>query len=372
MPQTQTRYFRKFVESLGIENIENKREEKKRKFYQNLSWLMNKTAQMFEYDGLPPTLPKIAIERYLQMCGSVAIWNVPPEYKPVGYGASFAYEAPTNVGTEISNPTNVGIEPVGAPNLYAFTFSFADAPDPYQEPYQVIITSPGFRPTISRTLEINKDIIVMRNDTYYQGLYRLHKKYASLLTEAEISLESTLVLLRDQMTFIAKNERQRSAVAAYMEAREVGEYASILAPELGSPLETITHDGRSNAVELAVNGIQSIKSAWFNEIGLNPSFSLKREYTSAQEIDSNTDLLMPIIDDMFEQRKIGVDSINALFGTSITVRKSSAWKVKEKEIKLTLKAEEVQSESPTNVGDEGVREDENVQSSGDDSSGGSS
>lgn len=354
MAQTQARYFRKFVEKLGVEGSDNKEEEKKRRVYQNLSWLMNKTAQMFEYEGLPDTLPHIALERLLQTYGSVCIWKVPERYKPIGFGPSFATGVPTQVGV----------------NLYAFTYSFADAPDPYGEPYQVVITSPGFRPTISETLEINKDVVVIRNDTYYEGLYQLHKKYAKLLTEAEISLQSTLVLLRDQMTFIVKNERQRAAVSQYINSREVGDYASILAPEMGSPLEVITNDGRSNAVELAVNGIQSIKSAWFNEIGLNPSFSLKREYTSAQEIDSNTDLLLPIIDDMFNQRKIGIDSVNTLFGTNITVKKSSAWKVKEDEIEITLKAEEAQAEAPTQVGDESgeVNENDSVESGGDETS----
>lgn len=354
MAQTQTRYFRKFVEKLGVEGSDSKEEEKKRRVYQNLSWLMNKTAQMFEYEGLPDTLPHIALERLLQTYGSVCIWKVPEKYKPIGFGPSFATGVPTQVGG----------------NLYAFTYSFADAPDPYDEPYQVVITSPGFTPTISETLEINKDVVVIRNDTYYEGLYQLHKKYAKLLTEAEISLQSTLVLLRDQMTFIVKNERQRAAVSKYINSREVGDYASILAPEMGSPLEVITNDGRSNAVELAVNGIQSIKSAWFNEIGLNPSFSLKREYTSAQEIDSNTDLLLPIIDDMFNQRRIGIDSVNALFGTNITVKKSSAWKVKEDEIEITLKAEEAQAEAPTQVGDESgeVNENDSVESGGDEAS----
>ncbi len=356
MAQTQTRYFRHFMESLGLEGSDNKEEEKKRRIRQNLAWLMNKTAQMFEYEGLPETMPHIAFERLLQMYGSVAVWKVPERYKPLGFGPSFGMEVPTQVGG----------------NLYAFTFTFSEAPDPYDEPHQVIITSPGFSPTISETLEINKDVIIIRNDSYYQGLYRLHRKYAKLLTEAEISLQSTLVLLRDQMTFIVKNERQRAAVAGYINSREVGEYASILAPELGSPLEVITSDGRSNAVELAVNGIQSIKSAWFNEIGLNPSFSLKREYTSAQEIDSNTDLLLPIIDDMYTQRQIGIESVNRLFGTNITVSKSSAWKVKEQEIDLTLKAEEVQSKLPTQVGAGEVKEDENIRADSDDSSGGSS
>lgn len=354
MAQTQTRYFRHFMEDLGLEGSDNREEDKKRKIRQNLAWLMNKTAQMFEYEGLPDTMPHIAFERLLQSYGSVAVWRVPEKYEPVGFGPSFATEAPTKVGG----------------SLYAFAFTFSEAPDPYGEPHQVIITSPGFQPTISETLEINKDVVVIRNDTYYQGLYRLHQKYAKLLTEAEISLQSTLILLRDQMTFIAKNERQRAAVAGYIKSREVGEYASILAPELGSPLEVITNDGRSNAVELAVNGIQSIKSAWFNEIGLNPSFSLKREYTSAQEIDSNTDLLLPIIDDMFIQRQIGIESVNRLFGTNITVRKSSAWRVKEEEIKVTLEAERNEAEAPTKVGDsdEEVKENDSVESGGDETS----
>lgn len=354
MAQTQTRYFRHFMEDLGLEGSDNREEDKKRRIRQNLAWLMNKTAQMFEYDGLPDTMPHIAFERLLQSYGSVAVWRVPDKYEPVGFGASFAVEVPTQVGG----------------SLYAFPFTFSEAPDPYGEPHQVIITSPGFRPTISETLEINRDVVVIRNDTYYQGLYRLHQKYAKLLTEAEISLQSTLVLLRDQMTFIAKNERQRAAVAGYIQSREVGEYASILAPELGSPLEVITNDGRSNAVELAVNGIQSIKSAWFNEIGLNPSFSLKREYTSAQEIDSNTDLLLPIIDDMFTQRQIGIESVNRLFGTNIVVRKSSAWRVKEEEIEVTLEAERNEAEAPTQVGDsdEEVKENDSVEAGGDETS----
>ena len=355
MAQTQTRYFNKLLESLGVEATETKAERKKRATRQNLAWLTNKTAQMFEYDGLPDTIPKIALERLLQFKGSVAVWRVPESYIPTGWGPSF--DVPTRVGG----------------GLYAFPYTFAEAPDPYEEPHQVVITSPGFKPTISETLELNKEVIVIRNDTNYEGLYRLHLKYAKLLTEAEISLQSTLILLRDQMTFIVKNERQRAAVSAYIDAREVGDYASILAPEMGSPLEAITHDGRSNAVELAVNGIQAIKAAWYNEIGLNPSFSLKREYTSAQEIDSNTDLLMPIIDDMFENRRVGIENINSLFGTNITVRKSSAWKVKEEEIETTLKAEKMEAEGPTQVGEgEGGDKDGTVERDGEETSGGDS
>lgn len=326
MAQTKVRYFNQLMNSLGVVPTEKKKIDKEDITRQNLAWLLNKTAQMFEYKNLPSTIPKIALERILQFTGSVLIWKVPENYKPNGFGLSFNY-------ADVMNADD-------ATKLYAFPLNLAEAPDPYDEPYQAIITSPGFIPTISETVTLNKDAIPIRNDSMYQGLYKLHYKYAKLLTEAEISLQSTLVLLRDQMTFICKTPDQMASVSQYMDSREAGEYAAILAPELGSPLEAVAREGRSNAVELAVNGVQAIRSAWFNEIGLNPSFSLKREYTSAQEIDSNTDLLMPIIDDMFEQRKKGIENVNALFGTNISVERSSAWKVKEEEIDLALKREQ--------------------------------
>lgn len=367
MAQTQARFMKQFLESIGLAETESNTQRKSRMTQQNLFWLLNKTSQMFEYQNLPPTIPKLALERLLQFCGSCAIYRVPPKYTPVGFGPSFQF-TPNSLYLVEDAPSSTGAPDESGKDLYAFKFSLANAPDPYDEPYELIITSPGFRPSISETLVINKDVVIIRNDSYYQGLYELHYKYAELLTEAEISLRSTLVLLRDQMTFIVKNERQRAAVAAYISAREAGDYASILAPELGSALEAINHDGRSNAVELAVNGIQSIKSAWYNEIGLNPSFSLKREYTSAQEIDSNTDLLLPIIDDMYNNRVMGVQAVNDMFGTNISVKKSSAWRVKETEIEATLKEAIAQADELYLVENGGDKDD--VRGDGDEKSGG--
>lgn len=300
----------------------------------NFWMLFNKTAQMFEYDNLPYSLPAIALERILQFTGGATIVRI--DNQPTGYGPSFtSYSSRRQDDADYSIP------------LYAFPVNFADAPDPYGEPYQVIVTSPGFSPTVSQTYTINKDAVVIRADTHMRGLSRLHWKYAALLTEAEISLQSTLVTLRDHMTFVVRTASQKKAVDQYLLDLADGKYGAIMSADLGTPMEPIAHDGRSNAVELAVNGIQAIKSAWYNEIGLNPSFSLKREYTSAQEIDTNTDLLLPAIDDMYENRRRGVEQINNIFGTHITVRKSSAWRIKEQETDLTLAQQYAEVEATT-------------------------
>ncbi len=336
---TPSRFYRQFLSDLGIEPTIHASIDKDSATRANFWSLFNKTAQMFEYDNLPVTLPSIALERILQFTGAATIVRI--ENRPNGYGSSFT--------SYLSRNKDVSYL-VGEPRIYAFPVNFADQPDPYNEPYKVIVTSAGFNPTVSETYTINENAVVMRSDTFMRGLYKLHWKYAALLTEAEISLQSTLVTLRDHMTFVVRTATQKKAVDQYLLDLADGKYGAIMSSDLGSPMEPISHDGRTNAVELAVNGIQAIKSAWYNEIGLNPSFSLKREYTSAQEIDTNTDLLMPIIDDMLENRKRGIEQINAMFGTNIKVRKSSAWKIKQQETELTIEAEKNEIEAPTQVG----------------------
>lgn len=351
---TQTRTFRHLADELGIDGLVDKQIDKKRMTRDNFYMLLNKTAQMFEYSGLPASMPKDALEYLLQTEGSCVVWRVPEKYKPSGFGPAFEY------------PTLV----TSAENIYAFTYSLGSSPDPYCRPFMATLANPGFDPPISRRVEINKEAIVFRNDTHMRGIAWLHQKYAALLTEAEISLRSTLICLRDQMTFIAKTEPQRQAVQKYIADREAGVFGSILAPELGSPLEAISADGRTNSVELAVNGRQAIYAAWYNEIGLNPSFSLKREYTSAQEIDTNTDLLIPAIDDMLHCRELACEAINAMFGTNISVRKASAWEIKQQQIDAAVAMEQAEAEALVTSGEE-AKEDDTVQSGEDDGSGGS-
>ena len=58
---------------------------------------------------------------------------------------------------------------------------------------------------------------------------------------------------------------------------------------------------------------------------------MKREYMSEEEIAVNTDILLPLIDDMYQCRQQAIAIINSIFGLNIEVRKSSAWANKEQE-----------------------------------------
>ena len=53
---------------------------------------------------------------------------------------------------------------------------------------------------------------------------------------------------------------------------------------------------------------------------------MKREALNSAESALNDDILYPLIDEMLEERQKGVEKINKLYGTNISVELSSVWK----------------------------------------------
>ena len=86
--------------------------------------------------------------------------------------------------------------------------------------------------------------------------------------------------------------------------------------------------------------------SWYNDLGLNANYNMKRESISASESDLNEDALLPFIDDMLQQRKLLAENVNAKFGTNIKVDLASSWKKIRKEIELR------EEEQESNISDE--------------------
>ena len=323
------RQMRQLYKTLGLEQTRKSLIDKARRQAYNRDAFLNIASQMFKYEGLPDTLPAHALERLLQYCGAVTVWLVPDTYTPLGFGPEF-------VGINTNNSAPLG------PAIYAFPLNMASAPDPYNFPYEAIVTSPGFLPSISETLVINRDCVVIRNDNQMIGLYELCDYYATMLTEAELSLISTLVVLRDHLTLVCKTETQRKAVDAYLASIQAGDFVSLYAPDMGTPMTVINKQSRDNAVELAVNGIQAVRYMFYNAIGINPMATTKREYTSAQEIVENKSIILPQVDDMLYWREKGVEQVNRMYGTNISVKKASAWELIQKDNELAVELAEAE------------------------------
>lgn len=296
----EKRYTQKLIES-GMYNFR----DKKNAVFNHASYMMSRTLSMFEWQGLPDSVNVKMLELYLQTGGFVCVGKYKEE-------------------------------------LYAFTGGLGGDLDGYYQPKTCIVTNPWLN--YDHTFEQGKDGVIIKNDIFYRGLLPLFNRYASQLVENEISLYMASINTRIQQALVAGDDRARESAEKFLEKLLDGDIG-ILADNAfldnenikTLPYGTTTHSG---VIGDLIEYEQYIKASWFNELGLNANYNMKREALNSAESSINDDILNPLVDDMLFNRKQGADQINKLFGLDVSVELSSSWKQNKKEQEVMLKDQE--------------------------------
>ena len=302
--------------------------DKRKSTYNYVLMMFDRTNQMFEYKGLPDTIPANMLELFLQINGHIGWleWNG---------------------------------------KLYALPGGWGGAPDPYYRPTIYIVANPALGgshdckivnhlPPYEETVWSTKpDCVLMRNDTNMRGLFYLFSRYATELTENDISIRSAQINSRQQSIIAASTDREIASARAYIKALEDGKLEAVMDQAMATKGIRATNVSvqSANVIIQLIELQQYLKASWYNEIGLNANFNMKREYLSEEELMAQTDTLIPLIDDMLRCRKEAIEVVNATFGTSISVEKNSAWENKQKELETEQEYKEAQVESTKLEGD---------------------
>lgn len=298
-----------------------------------ISYMLDRTNEMFEYKNLPSTLPAYMLELYLQTFGYCAIVRI-DESNIAQYGLPFV-------------PQSGGV--------YGFFGGIGGERDIYYRPKRFIVANPRLKNSVDCTILYTPDedpgkfppCILMKNDTNYQGLMPLYERYAWQMVENDISIRSAQINARAQIGISVSTDRDKETARKYLDDLESG--------KLGILAETSFLEGvsvanvatqSSNVIIQLIELQQYLKASWFNELGLNANFNMKREYMSTEEIATNTDILLPLVDDMLRCRKEAVELINATFGLNIEVEKNSAWENKQDEVLNSLAASAAEAGVP--------------------------
>ena len=133
----------------------------------------------------------------------------------------------------------------------------------------------------------------------------------------------------------------------------IGTEESLIETEDGKKLSEAFNTQRVGTIKELIELKQYLLGSWYNELGLNANFNMKREAINESEADLNEDALLPLIDDMLESRKTAINQINALFGLDIKVDLTSSWKKIRNDI-LNPKSEEKPEEKPEETIEEEV------------------
>jgi hypothetical protein len=229
-------------------------------------------------------------------------------------------------------------------NIYAFTGGLGGVYNAYYEPTQVVISNPYLNFDKTLTIQDDKDAVLIRNDTYLMGLYPLINKYATIMTECDLSLRLGVINTRKVNTFVADTQSVKDAFDNYNKAVEDGIQPSAIVSNAflqgQDGLKDVQQPVRvSNLKDLIELKQYCVASLW-NEIGVNANYNMKRESINESESGLNEQALIPFIQDMLNNLKEGFKKVNEIHNLNISVELSPMWKTTFEQVVEDSKAEQ--------------------------------
>ena len=289
-----------------------------------IKYMLNRSNIMFQYHNLPKSIPSREIELLLQTNGFGVFIEVEGKYYIVNGG----------LGGE---------------------------PDVYNMPTEAVISIPALK--LNKTYKIDEDCIVIPNDSMYLGLIPMYAKYCTLMNENEMTMLLATVNKRIQHLLSANDDNTIESAKDFLKKVFDGEIGVIGESKLFESLKVNTTSATSQvSMKDLFEYEQYLKASMYNEIGLSANFNMKRERLSSSEVEANTDNLYPLVDDMLNSRRKGLEKVNEMFGLDIQVEFNSSWDYRlfNGEPVHSINGTEVQLEDTENTdtmaGDETIEE----------------
>lgn len=249
--------------------------------------MLNRTLTMFKYRGLPETLPERELELILQING---------------YGIVTEHDG----------------------NVVGLWGGFAPPCDLYYRPTKVRVDNPWAK--INKEYEISKDCVLVRNDPLNRGLMPILNKYGEMLTESDITMLLSLINFRAIYGITANDDATMESGKEFLKQIAKGKQGVMMGDELQGEIKTQPFSNSSSGyLTQVIEMNQYIKGAFYQEIGLQSTFNMKRERLSEAESGMDEDCLRPLIDSMLEERQKAVAEINEKYGLNISVEFNSSW-----------------------------------------------
>lgn len=273
--------------------------EKRLRVTELINYMLTRTQQIFTWEGLPDTIPERNLELLLQTCGNICITDVVEV--PEGRGES---------------------------GLYAMWGGIGGEPNAYYEPTEYIVTNPYLM--FDKTLVIGKDCVWGRNDALGQGLLPMFVKYASMMNENEISLNLCSINYRIDNLLSADNDRTYESAKKYLSDIMLGKLGVISSTEFFDGIKSDATGNNKKSIKDLIEYEQYLKASWFNEIGLNSNYNMKRERMVAAEAELTDDALIPLVENMLYCRQKMIEEVKELYGdkydlSNLSVKLNAIW-----------------------------------------------
>ena len=274
--------------------------------------LLNRVINMFTWENLPDTIDEQVMNFWLFVTGRV-------------------------VFTEFNG------------KLYALNGNYGGYPNEYYLPTEFVVANPILG---NKIVKLDIDGVAMFNsdtDKYptqglVGGLYPILTLTANMLADCVTTISSALKNGRVQTAFICKDDTVRIAGEKVLKQLYNGNPAVMIDDTILnciSPIKMADNTSVATILQQTVETYQFWLANFYNSIGVNANFNMKRERLNTAEVNINDSALFVNVVNMLNNRQQAVDKINAMFGVDISVKISEEWK------DLVKTEEEPTEENPT-------------------------
>lgn len=281
--------------------------DKEKSLFDFYEQTLNKSLRMFTYVDLP--VPEIEFEKQLQTNGYTVVFK---------YQDKFYCNSGSLSGQEKS---------------------------PYNQPTEAIITIPALN--LSKTFSLESEAVLVKNDFLQVGLKPLILSKGTQIIENRLTMYLKNVLGRAPFTITANSDKSILSAQKFINKLTNGDLAVIAEDSFLKDVNvnSLTQTGQANMQDL-INYQTYLYGQLYSELGLPGLTHEKQERMLTSEIESQQATIRPLVDNMLECRKKGIEQMNKLFNGNAQVELDSVWNnIKKKQETESNSEPETESET---------------------------
>lgn len=267
--------------------------DKEKSLFDFYEQTLNKSLRMFTYTGLP--VPEIEFEKQLQENGFTIVFK----YQDKIYCNSGSLSGQEN--------------------------------SPYNQPTKAIINIPALN--LSKTFSLESEAVLIKNDFLQVGLKPLILSKGTQIIENRLTMYLKNVLGRAPFTITANSDKSILSAQTFINKLTSGDLAVIAEDSFLKDVNvnSLTQNGQANMQDL-INYQTYLYGQLYSELGLPGLTHEKQERMLTSEIESQQAIIRPLVDNMLDCRKRGIEQMNKLFNGNAQVELDSVWNnIKEKQ-----------------------------------------
>ena len=211
--------------------------------------------------------------------------------------------------------------------LLALNGAPSGQPDIYYVPEEMIVSNPRLLKSYNLKRGVDCEVVYCSDiDMYDQfelgGLYTLVAKTATMLADGALSISVAQKNKRLINVLAAEDQNTKNSIDVVIRKQYAGEPYAVVMKSLIDNVQSvpIVEKGTNQDLMQLIEAQQYILSHFYESLGLQTHDQMKKERLITAEVNDSDNIAKLNIDDILASIQEGLDRVNAMFGTSISVK----------------------------------------------------